>query len=150
MSKDIRLQILLHFRDLNVSTEERIANQWLSQVHYDLGTIRRALIELILEGYLVIPGLEKDEAVTWLNSEMDSTTSKLTPAERHAKKSSMRLIKEVGGYPKVADIRLHTTIAGVVFIEKYLRDRNDIWIRVMLMLLGVVLGIIGAWIGKHS
>lgn len=146
MSKDIRLRTLEHFRKLNVSTEERIANEWLAGQHYDLGTIRRALIELVDKDYLAISGSEKLESLEWLQREMNSETSKLSPQERHAKKSSMRLLKEVGGFTRVPDIRLHTTINGIAFIEKYSRDRNEVWIRLLLILLGFCLGLLGDWL----
>ena len=148
MSKDIRLRILEHFKKLNVSTEERIANEWLAALHYDLGTIRRALIELIDQDYLAISEQEKKESIEWLQEKMDSSTSKLTQEQRHAKKSSIRLIKEVGGYPRVPDIRLHTTITGIAFILKYRRDRNEVLARLLFVFLGFVLGLFGNWLGK--
>ena len=146
MKKDIRLQILEHFRKLKRSTEECIANEWLSRLHHDLGTIRRALIELVEQDYLAISGSEKTEALVWLLKVMDSVTSNSLPTERHAKKASIRLIKEVGGYPRVPDIRLHTTLNGIAFIEKYARDRNEVWIRFILLLIGAVLGFLGNWL----
>ncbi|WP_409029000.1 hypothetical protein [Gracilimonas sediminicola] len=140
MEKDIRIRILEHFQDLNKSTEETKANKWLSDIHSDLGTIRRGLIELIRFDHLSISEKEKDEAICWLKKEWDTTTNNIPQTrDDKDKKSSKRLIEDVGNHAKVKEVRLITTVHGIRFLEEYSRFRREHFYRIGYLILGVFL-----------
>ena len=50
--EDLRIAILRYFKEQNRSTEEHQSNKWLQKQHDDLGSLRRALIELINDDFL--------------------------------------------------------------------------------------------------
>ena len=140
--KDLRLKILEHFNNLKRSTAETNTNEWLYQQHTDLGTIRRAVIELIETDMLAISEKDKEEALTWIKEVMDSTTRGFEQERRNAKKSSKRLIASVGEFPEIPNLKIYTTLKGILFIQDYKRTKNLNINKLVFMILGVLLGMV--------
>ncbi len=139
MAKDLRIRILEHFQDLEKSTEEIKANEFLVKLNDDLGTIRRAIIELIRFDHLVISEKEKADAISWLKKEWDTETNGPRTEDDNHKKSSKRLIQKVGNHSKVKAVRLITTVHGIRFMEDYTRYKREHLYRIGYLVLGIVL-----------
>jgi hypothetical protein len=140
-SKDIRIKILEHFNQMRDDPGEVIANDWLSGQSKDLGIIRRALIELVDSEFISISNYDKDEAIAWLRSKMDTTTTSDPRTESdNNKKSSVRLIKQVGSYFKIEKIRIHTTIKGILFLQDYRKDKRSGMVKAFWILFSALIG----------
>lgn len=140
MKRDLRLTILKYFSKLNASTSETAANEWLSKQHDDLGTIRRALIELIETDLMAISEMDKFSAVSWLKTNLDTKTVALTAdKDKRDKKSSRRLIEKVEAFSEIPKIRLFVTLQGVMFVNEQARMKNAKYYRVLSLVLSIVL-----------
>ncbi|QNR22775.1 hypothetical protein [Croceimicrobium hydrocarbonivorans] len=138
---DLRLQILQHFESLNRSTSETVANKFLHGLHEDLGTIRRALIELIQEDYIRISSIGNQDPVEFLKTHWNSTTYSAQRSKSDInKKSSKRLLKAVGEHGKVPDIKLYTTVKGLMFIKEYRRYKYQHHWQLIFILTGALIG----------
>lgn len=144
---DLRLRILMEFNDLENSTAETVANKWLSDQHSDLGTIRRAVIDLIEFDYLKVSETEKLCAISWLNKEWDSTTyNSPQTKDDEDKKSSLRLIQKVGQYDKVSKVRLYTSVKGIVFIQEHIGFKMRLFHKGLLTLVAATITFIVGYI----
>jgi len=143
---DIRIRILKHYKKLNSSTSETKDNKWLHKLDSDLGTIRRALIELIESDYLAISEKSANEAVEWLKENMNSTTMGPRTPDHDDKKSSKRLIENIGNYNKVPEIRLYTKIKGIVFIQEYSRFKNKHLTQALFLIIAALIGFFSNYI----
>jgi|GEM_PF-5952240 len=97
---DIRLRILERLDQENKSTEEFIANEFLETLHTDLGTIQRAVIELLDDKYI-----------------KESRPSAVRKIETSKGKSSKRLLDG----NDIPSIRLYITLKG----KQYLAEQRD-------------------------
>lgn len=131
MENDLRYKILNEFREK--STGETISNDFLETLHYDLGTIKRAIIELIDSDLLSFSNLTKEESIKWLNKNVITTSiyNKEFDSLNQNIQSSKRLIKDLENSlepnttKKIPPIRLYTTVKGLIFLSDY-NDRVDL------------------------
>ena len=116
---DIRIRLLKELRNLNQGTEEFVANEFLSKLHPDLGTIRRLLIELIdfdLIRESNVPKDNKDSSVIRnIPTTKDDSDTLIT---LEYKKSSKRLVSKYGAFEKIKDIRLTITVKGLILLKE--------------------------------
>lgn len=138
-SKDLRIKILEHFDGIYHSPSEIHANDWLASQHKDLGTIRRALLELIEQDFLSISGKSKDESFTWVKEKLDTKTTGSQTESDKDKKNSKRLIEAVGDHEQIEKIRIQTNLPGVIFLNEIRRNKRTIFYQILLVILGVVL-----------
>ncbi len=105
---DIRFKILAHLLEINNSTNEFMANEFLSTLHDDLGTIKRALIELIEEGYIKESNI--DTSIPYYTSPVKSivTIGNIT------RKNPKRLIED----SEISKIRIFITLKGKQFLQE--------------------------------
>lgn len=139
---DIRYIILKKLRKENAGTAEFSANQFLASLHRDLGTIRRALTDLIKDGYIW------ESNIDWDNDRDESEVSRISTINSvgpPAQKDSKRLLTEI------KPIRIYITLKGMRFlIESYnLRRttwnlRNEWWIRILFLVIGAVIAFASA------
>lgn len=151
----MRFIILQRLKFEDKGPAEFIANDFLSELHTDLGTIRRALIDLVEMGLIgLINKQDKKGAIEWLVNELNtSIDAGHTRDDKHMqiKTSSKRLIEgEIGGdLKKIGNIGLNLTIQGVNWLIEHdtLRRTNklvkyDLVIKGAVLLIGFALGII--------
>lgn len=126
MKEDLRIAILRYFKEQNHSTEEHPSNEWLQKQHADLGTIRRAIIELIDEGFLIISNTGKSEARSTVLDEYDSATynTSLTDEDK-LKKSSKRLIMDLPPFGRIKEHKFITTVKGIRFLIDFDKLKAD-------------------------
>lgn len=136
---DIRLKILNKLSAQKKGTEEFLANELLAKIHNDLGSVRRALIDLIEAGYI------KESNVDWRtekeNKSVIYSINTIGPPEN---KSTKRLIND----DSIGAIRIYLTLAGQEFLveSENLRlttwtIRNDWWLKIIYMLIGAGISI---------
>ena len=148
MNKDLRVNILRHFDNLDNSTSETKANPWLSKQHTDLGTIRRSLIDLIKSDFIRLSSIGDIDPIKWLETKWDTTTHGEQTADGNDKKSSKRLVQKVGQYEKVEDVRMYTTVKGLMFINEYRRFRYHYFYLFAFSLLSFALGLVANQVTK--
>lgn len=131
---DIRLEILHHINKKQKATEEYVANEYLYGLHDDIGTIRRALRELLAEGLI------GESNVTSENSVILNQMASVGPP---SKKSSERLVNG-----DIDSIRLYITLKGKLYLVEEKKINNELllseWnisIRIVLILLAIIGGI---------
>jgi hypothetical protein len=151
--EDIRIAILRYFKESNISTEEHPLNEWLEKQNDDLGTIRRALIELIENDFLIISNLDKEHSVSIVKKEYDTTThsNPLTENDK-IKKSSKRLIEDLHNLKKIKELKFITTINGIKFLIEFDKLKDDsklskwqkkwFWVVAVIGLVGLILSIL--------
>lgn len=140
MKHDLRIRILNHFKDLDQSTAETRANDWLEKQHDDLGTIRRSLIDLIELDYIRVSSIGDEDPIVWLVKHWDTKTNGPRTKDDDDKKSSKRLVESVGNYSNVEDVKLYTTVKGLTFIAENNRFRNYHVHKLLYIVIGVTVG----------
>ncbi len=108
IKSDIRYKILDHLLEINNSTNEFIANQFLSTLHDDLGTIKRALMELIEDGYI------KESNIDTSVSNYTSPIKSINTVGDIARKNPQRLIED----SEISKIRIYITFKGKQFLQE--------------------------------
>jgi hypothetical protein len=117
--KDIRIKLLKKLNELNNGTSEFIANEYLSKLHTDLGTIRRLLIELIDFDMIRESNIPKENYKESIIRNINTTKSKGENfADLEFKKSSKRLKGKYGEFDKIPDVRITITIKGLKFLTE--------------------------------
>lgn len=133
-NKDIRLEILLETQKRTSGTAEFVANEYLGDLQYDVGSIKRALQELIEFKYI------KESNVPPEKSIIDAIKSEGNePAEK---------LKKANGYNA---IRIFLTLEGKRFLieDKQFMDeaklsywkRKTFWPVIIIGILGGITGI---------
>lgn len=138
---DLRFRILEYFEELDNSTSEEIANPWLETQDDDLGTIKRSLIDLIESDFIRLSSLGDKDPIKWLNENWDSTTHGKRTKEHDDKKSSKRLTQDVGIHNKVPDVKMYTTVKGLMFIKEYRRFKYHYYWIIGTAILSFLLGL---------
>jgi len=117
---DVRIKILRYHKNRNTSTEEHSSNVFLAKLSSDLGTIRRALLELVSEDYLIISNATKDKSIEAITRDFN-TKNKSTPLsdEDILRKSSKRLVENVGSMEKIPEYKFFTTVKGLKFLIEF-------------------------------
>lgn len=146
---DLRIRILKYYKERKSSTEEHSSNSWLEKQSDDLGAIRRAIIELITEDFLIISNATKDKALEKVEEAFNTTAHGLTPEKTKLKKSSKRLIQDVDEYKKIPEYKFFTTVKGIKFIIEFEKLKLDktiaTWQRIAfwpLLILSLFLGLV--------
>jgi hypothetical protein len=125
-SKDIRLSILEKLDQENKSTAEFIANEFLETLHSDLGTIIRAVNDLVDDGYIKEspPSDIRNAVKNWEN------------------KSSKRLLNP----NDIPSIRLFITLRGKQFLVESgnlkrttWNLKNEWWVRLAYLIAGALI-----------
>lgn len=140
MNKDIRYLILKEYSSNSTSDDGKGgANKFLAglKTHigtYDLGTVRRALIELIDNDLLAMSNKDKEESIEWLKEEI-VTTRKFSEDYNFLNsdiiKSSERLLRDLDNpikpewSKKIPTIRIYTTINGISFLKEWKRHKKE-------------------------
>ena len=122
---DIRIELLENLCNLNKGTTEFIANDFLSKLHPDLGTIKRVLIELIDSDLIQESNICKDDFEKSIIRNIDTTAHDDDP-EKFDKKNSKRLIQAIGKCNKIASIRLIITLKGINFLIENEKLKNEL------------------------
>lgn len=124
--EDLRIRILRYYKERNTSTEEHSSNAWLEKQNKDLGTIRRALLELINDDYLIISNASKEISIQKVTEKFETKNlSKPLSDDDILKKSSERLIKDVGDNKKIPEYKFITTVKGIKFLIEFDKLNND-------------------------
>lgn len=131
-NKDIRLRILEKLDKENRSTAEFIANDFLQTLHSDLGTIIRAVLDLVEDGYI-----------------KQSPPSDIGAIDTSQLKSSDRLLDR----SDTPTIRLFITLRGKQFLlesENLKRTswnlRNEWWVRLSYLTAGALIVVGVNWL----
>jgi len=134
---DIRFKILDHLDKNGRSTEEIVCNEFLASLHYDLGTIKRTLIELIEKGYI------NESNVNW---ERDRETASVIFAINTKGDKTRKDTKRLLDINDIKAIRLYLTLDGKKFlIESSNLKRttwmlkNEWWLRFAILIFGAIL-----------
>ena len=114
--KDIRIRLLEKLKKNNKGTEEFVANDFLNELHNDLGTLKRSLIELVDFDLIRESNVEKDDGKKSVIRNIDTDTADLSKSDIDNKKSSLRLLNNVGAFSKIKPIRLTITVKGLQFL----------------------------------
>lgn len=140
---DIRLNILQRVERENRGTAEFKANEYLATTHSDLGTIKRAVVDLLDDGYI------KESNLLWPDEKSKSVVYNIDtkgPAGS-PKKDPKRLLDQ----KDIKFIRLYISLHGKKFLieEENLRRttwwiKHDWWMRIIYMVIGVGVGIGGS------
>tara|TARA_R110002111_G_scaffold89077_1_gene138712 strand:+ start:409 stop:855 length:447 start_codon:yes stop_codon:yes gene_type:complete len=137
---DIRIKILEKLSEEKNSTGEFKAKDFLVTLHSDLGTIKRALIDLIEDGLI------KESNVKW-PEERDEKSSihKIVTKGSPERKDSRRLIND----KTIGTIRIYITLKGQQFLlqsENLRRQswsiKNDWWIKLLYMIIGASISVL--------
>jgi hypothetical protein len=115
MEQDIRLRILHELNSKDGGTAEFKANEYLEKLHQDLGTIRRALIELLDEGLIA------ESNITDLQDSVIRTKLKSVGKDLN-KKDSKRLNND----KSIPKIRIYITIKGKLFLREEFKIKKEI------------------------
>lgn len=164
MDKDIRYLILKEYSNNSTSDDgSGGANKFLATLPthigtYDLGTVRRALIELIENDLLSMSNKDKDKAIDWLKDNI-ITTRKFSDGydflNAEIIKSSERLLRDLDNpidpewSKKIPIIRVYTTISGVKFLKEWRRFKYEIYVRIGFALFGFALALL-LWVIKEN
>jgi hypothetical protein len=117
---DLRIRILRYHKVRNTSTEEHSSNDWLEKQNKDLGAIRRALLELINDDYLIISNASKESSLKKVTEKFDTKNhSNPLSDEDKLKKLSKRLITDVGVNKKIPEYKFITTVKGIKFLIEF-------------------------------
>lgn len=143
-SQDIRLNILRRIERENRGTAEYIANEFLATTHHDLGTIKRAVIDLLDDGYI------RESNLYWPSERKNSVVEAIdTNGPTETKKNPKRLLDQ----KDIKLIRLYITLKGKRFLieEENLRRttwsiKYDIPLKLAFMVLGFLLTIGGYYL----
>lgn len=138
MPDDLRIKILRYFIDKKTSTEEHPSNEWLANQHNDLGTLRRALLELIDNEFLVISNKNKKDSLQKIQTEFNTGALQFSnplSSLDEMRKSSKRLTNNLRNFNRIPDIKFITTVKGLKFIIEFdklkvdatLSHRRKIW-----------------------
>jgi hypothetical protein len=122
---DIRIALLEKLNSLKNGASEFIANEFLSSLHDDLGTIKRMLIELIDSDLIIESNVTKSDHPKSIIWQIDTTAHDNDP-ERDNKKSSKRLIRKVGNSEKIQCIRLLISLKGMNFLIENAKLKNEL------------------------
>ncbi len=109
---DLRLEILHEIKNREKSTEELIANSFLQALNEDLGSLRRALIELLDEGLIGESNVTPETSIV---------RNKLDSSGPPSVKSSKRLTNG-----EIGPIRLFITLKGTLFLIEEKKLRNEL------------------------
>lgn len=146
LNSDIRYKILYELNKIGHSTEEIPINTFLATLKTvkgtkDIGTIKRAILELIKEEYV-----EESPSRKRIIDEINTNG----PAETF--KNPKRFIQDVGDAPKIDNIYLIITLKGKKFLVEWDKLESDIsnskfleqtrWITLIMAIGGFVLGIV--------
>jgi hypothetical protein len=119
---DERMQILQGIEnDMKASTAEFIANQMLfdiaDQGKKDLGTIRRALLDLIAQDLILVSHREdsKSHALEYVKKELSTSNEGFKNLPDNVRQSHKRLIDSPG---KIEPIRLVLSFKGKDYLEE--------------------------------
>lgn len=131
---DIRFKILEKLSEEKNSTAEFKAKEFLATLHSDLGTIKRALIDLIEDGLI------KESNVNWPEEkEEKSSINAIVTKGPPERKESKRLLED----ESLGPIRIYITLKGQQFLlqsENLRRQswsiRNDWWVKILYMVVG--------------
>lgn len=149
MESDIRYKILKRLESKSRSTAEYNSNEFLSELHDDLGTIKRSLVELMREGLIYESNIDdyKKSVSYGINT---STSINDNPDFINQVKSPERLNGDVGDHgKKISDIRLIISIKGLRWLEEYEKfglDKKSVRLKVNwfpVTIVAAVLGLIG-------
>jgi len=110
MESDIRYQTLIRLKNEDKSTGEFIANTFLVALHSDLGTVRRALIELLDEGLIRESNVYNIE---------DSVIRNINSRGGEECKRSRRFVEDQGEYKKIKPVRIYITMKGLMYLKEY-------------------------------
>lgn len=151
MEKDLRYKILFHMKSLGNSTEEWHANEYLSTCHSDLGTIIRALVELVDEG-LIFNCYDRNKSIHYQDlSKIDTSNKKnginaKNPLRFNDVKNQLNCSEEIKA------VRLYITLKGLMFLqekEKFKLDkinsgRTKNWFY-LLLAITIAVGVGNVW-----
>ena len=142
-SQDIRLNILKRIEQENRGTAEFIANEYLSTAHDDLGTIKRAVLDLLDDGYV------RESNLSWPDQKSKSVVFNIDTTGGKPNKNSNRLNNK----NDIKSVRLYITLKGKRFLieEENLRRttwwiKHDWWLRIIYIALGAGIGIGGSYL----
>jgi hypothetical protein len=122
---DIRIELLENLRNLNKGTTEFIANDFLSKLNSDLGTIKRLLIELIESDLIQESNVYENDLGKSVIRNIDTTAHDEDP-EKNDKKNSKRLIQAIGKCNKISSIRIMITLKGINFLIENEKLKNEL------------------------
>jgi len=153
---DPRIKLLEKICDLNKGSSEFIANKFLSTLDSDLGSIRRLLIELIDNDYILESNNSKGDHKNSIVRNIETITS--DEQLRLSKKSSRRLVHQVGPFEKIPSIRLIITLKGINFLIENKKLKNELilsywqkfwfWPIAVVAVLGLIMSIISLFMNK--
>jgi hypothetical protein len=152
-SKDLRLVILKKIQiESEAGTDEFLANIFLSTIHSDLGTIRRALIELVENDFLKISNTEKAPDFNFWKKWLDTKSVKNPPYPEYNVdiKNPKRFVEKVGKHQQIPSMRLVSTIEGIKFLIEYDTLKRNLWFAKYRIHVAIILLIIGGFIGWLS
>ncbi len=129
-SKDMRIVILLHLEDKDYALEQKISNDFLSELTTkdgfpDLGTIRRSLEDLLKEGFI----METHESKVIGSHHIFTSKNQFTKASMQIPENydpkefsnPQRFMGQVGNAPQITNIYLGITLKG----KSFLTDRRN-------------------------
>lgn len=108
--EDIRTMILSELSRQENSTAEFIANKFLYNIHKDLGTTIRALIELIEEGFV------KESNIDWKDESQKNNSIVLSIDTTGKPGSNAKNPKRLLDSSDIKSIRLFITLKGKMYL----------------------------------
>ena len=145
LTNDIRYKVLLRLQKQKNGTDEFKANEFLTTLHDDLGTVRRALIDLVESGYI----RESNVDASGVNPQ-ESVIYNIKSRGPKENKKAIRLVED----KSIGVIRIHITLKGIQFMteteNEHIRMRsikNEWWKNLIFLILGSVLTLIVGWLG---
>lgn len=118
--ENIRLTILKKLEEESgKAPTEFIANEFLHQLHDDIGTIKRTLIDLVENGLILWSNNDKQSSIDTITKVLNTTCYGNSQKDKENSKNTLRFIDSLGNQEKIKTIRLHITIKGLKFLYDY-------------------------------
>lgn len=147
LTNDIRYKVLLRLQKQKNGTDEFKANEFLATLHDDLGTVRRALIDLVESGYI----RESNVDASGVNPQ-ESVIYNIKSRGPKENKKARRLAED----KSIGVIRIHITLKGIQFMteteNEHFRMRsikNEWWKNLIFLFVGAIITILVNWINQN-